>query len=53
MMRVTHSTDGAAAPRKIVVAYAAMTARVAAWWVARERGFFVRNGFDADETYTK
>lgn len=42
------SADGAATPRKIVLAYAAMNARVAALWVARERGFFVKNGFDAD-----
>ncbi len=45
--------DGAAAPRKIVVAYAAMNARVAALWVARERGFFVKNGFDADPLFVR
>ena len=32
------SADGAATPRKIVLAYAAMNARVAALWIARERG---------------
>ena len=45
--------EGAAAPRKIVVAYAAMNARVAALWVARERGFFVKNGFDADPLFVR
>lgn len=45
--------DGAAAPRRIVVAYAAMNARVAALWVARERGFFVKNGFDADPLFVR
>ena len=45
--------DGAAAPRKIVVAYAAMNARVAALWVARERGFFIKNGFDADPLFVR
>ncbi|HVO94134.1 MAG TPA: ABC transporter substrate-binding protein [Terriglobales bacterium] len=45
--------EGAAAPRKIVVAYAAMNARVAALWVARERGFFVKNGFDADPLFIR
>jgi NitT/TauT family transport system substrate-binding protein len=45
--------DSAAAPRKIVVAYAAMNARVAALWIARERGFFVKNGFDADPLFVR
>lgn len=45
--------DGAATPRKIVLAYAAMNARVAALWVARERGFFVKNGFDADPLFVR
>ena len=44
---------GAAAPRRIVVAYAAMNARVAALWIARERGFFVKNGFDADPLFVR
>jgi NitT/TauT family transport system substrate-binding protein len=43
----------AAAPRRIVVAYAAMNARVAALWIARERGFFVKNGFDAEPLFVR
>ena len=45
--------DAASAPRKIVVAYAAMNARVAALWIARERGFFLKNGFDADPIFIR
>ena len=45
--------SGAVTPRKIVLAYAAMNARVAALWVARERGFFVKNGFDADPLFVR
>ena len=45
--------DAASAPRKIVVAYAAMNARVAALWIAHERGFFLKNGFDGDPIFIR
>ena len=44
---------GAAAPRKIVIAYAAMNARVAPLWVARERGFFAKYGVSADTIFVR
>src|SRR5215210_202475 len=45
--------DGASAPHKIVVAYAAMNARVAPLWVARERGFFAKYGINADTIFVR
>jgi ABC-type nitrate/sulfonate/bicarbonate transport system substrate-binding protein len=45
--------DGAATPRKIVIAYAAMNARVAPLWVARERGFFAKYGVSADTIFVR
>jgi len=45
--------DGAAAPRKIVIAYAAMNARVAPLWVARERGFFAKYSVSADTIFVR
>ena len=38
----------AAAAKQVVIAHAAMNARVAPLWVARERGFFAKYGVDAD-----
>jgi NitT/TauT family transport system substrate-binding protein len=43
----------AAAPRKIVIAYAAMNARVVPLWVARERGFFAKYGVSADTIFVR
>jgi NitT/TauT family transport system substrate-binding protein len=48
------SSVKAAAPSKhIVIAYAAMNARVAPLWVARERGFFTKYGIDADTIFVR
>ncbi len=44
----------AAAPSKhIVIAYAAMNARVAPLWVARDRGFFTKYGIDAETIFVR
>ena len=45
--------DGAAAGKKVVIAYAAMNARVAPLWVARERGFFAKYGVSADTIFVR
>lgn len=38
----------ASAPAKLVIAYAAMSPRVAPLWAAQERGFFTKNGINAE-----
>ena len=43
----------AAAGKKVVIAYAAMNARVAPLWVARERGFFAKYGVSADTIFVR
>src|SRR5258708_37074363 len=43
----------AAAGKKVVIAYAAMNARVAPLWVARERGFFAKYGVNADTIFVR
>lgn len=45
--------QAATAMRKIIVAYAAMNARVAPLWVARERGFFSKYGFDGETLFIR
>jgi NitT/TauT family transport system substrate-binding protein len=37
-----------AAPSKLVIAYAAMTARIMPLWIAQEQGFFVKYGIDSN-----
>lgn len=44
---------GAAAGRQVVIAHAAMNARVAPLWVARERGFFAKYGVSADTIFVR
>ena len=44
---------GAAAGKQVVIAYAAMNARVAPLWVARERGFFAKYGVEADTIFVR
>ena len=46
-------TEGAAAPPKIVIAHAAMNARVAPLWVAQEQGFFAKNGLTANAIFIR
>jgi ABC-type nitrate/sulfonate/bicarbonate transport system substrate-binding protein len=43
----------APATRKIVVAYAAMNARVAPLWVAHDRGFFTKYGIDGETLFVR
>jgi len=44
----------AAAPgKKLVIAYAAMNARVCPLWAPRERGFFSKYGFDAETLFVR
>jgi NitT/TauT family transport system substrate-binding protein len=43
----------AAAPAKIVIAHAAMNARVAPLWVAQDRAFFAKNGITASTIFIR
>ena len=43
--------SAAAAGKQVVIAHAAMNARVAPLWVARERGFFAKYGVEADTIF--
>jgi NitT/TauT family transport system substrate-binding protein len=43
----------AAAAKKLVIAYAAMNARVCPLWAPRERGFFSKYGFDAENLFVR
>ena len=43
----------AAAAKQLVIAHAAMNARVAPLWVARERGFFAKYGVSADTIFVR
>ncbi len=44
---------GAAPGKKLVIAYAAMNARVCPLWAPRERGFFSKYGFDAETLFVR
>ena len=48
-----NSADAAVASIQVVIAYAAMNARVAPLWVARERGFFAKYGIEADTIFVR
>jgi NitT/TauT family transport system substrate-binding protein len=43
----------AAAGKKLVIAYAAMNARVCPLWASRERGFFAKYGIDAETLFVR
>ena len=45
--------DAASAPSKSVIAHAAMNARVAPLWVARDQGFFSRYGVPAETIFIR
>ncbi len=49
----TISAHAAVPSKHIVIAYAAMNARVAPLWVARERGFFAKYGIDAETIFVR
>ena len=50
---VQEGAFAAAAPKKLVIAYAAMNARVCPLWAPRERGFFSKYGFDAETLFVR
>ncbi|HEY2990619.1 MAG TPA: ABC transporter substrate-binding protein, partial [Candidatus Binatia bacterium] len=43
----------AAAPAKLVVGYAAITARIMPLWIAQEQGFFVKYGIDSEPVFIR
>lgn len=45
--------EAASASKHIVIAYAAMNARVAPLWVARDRGFFTKYNIDAETIFVR
>ena len=47
------AAQAASGGRPIVIAYAAMNARVAPLWVARDRGFFSKYGVNADTIFVR
>jgi NitT/TauT family transport system substrate-binding protein len=48
-----NAAEAAAPSKHVVIAYAAMNARVAPLWVARERGFFAKYGIDAETIFVR
>jgi NitT/TauT family transport system substrate-binding protein len=48
-----NAAEAAAPSKHVVIAYAAMNARVAPLWVARERGFFTKYGIDAETIFVR
>ena len=48
-----NDVQAAAAGRTVVIAHAAMNARVAPLWVARDRGFFAKYGVNADTIFVR
>jgi len=53
LVAYTNVAEGASTGRTLVLAYAAMNARVAPLWVARERGFFAKYGVSADTIFVR
>jgi NitT/TauT family transport system substrate-binding protein len=55
LMFLSHSlqSQAASAAKKIIVGYAAMNARVGPLWVAKEQGFFAKNGIDAETIFIR
>src|SRR5437016_10870421 len=49
----SRDSGAAAAGKQVVIAYAAMNARVAPLWVARDRGFFAKYGVTADTIFVR
>src|SRR5215813_30193 len=50
---VPQNCKSAATGKQVVIAYAAMNARVAPLWVARDRGFFAKYGVTADTIFVR
>jgi len=53
LMVAPQISRGASGGRTVVVAHAAMNARVAPLWVARERGFFTKYGINAETIFVR
>ncbi|MSP39436.1 MAG: ABC transporter substrate-binding protein [Deltaproteobacteria bacterium] len=53
VMTAQQNAFAAAAGKKLVIAYAAMNARVCPLWAPRERGFFTKYGFDAETLFVR
>jgi NitT/TauT family transport system substrate-binding protein len=49
----TPNSQAASPPIKIIIAHAAMNARVAPLWVAQEQGFFAKNGIAANTIFIR
>ena len=49
----SQDSPAAAAGKQVVIAHAAMNARVAPLWVARDRGFFTKYGVTADTIFVR
>ena len=52
-MTAQQSAFAAAAGKKLVIAYAAMNARVCPLWAPRERGFFTKYGIEAETLFVR
>ena len=50
---IAQNSWSAATDKQVVIAYAAMNARVAPLWVARDRGFFAKYGVTADTIFVR
>jgi len=48
-----NGVQAASAPKKIVIAHAAMNARVGPLWIARDLGLFAKYGVDADMIFVR
>ena len=52
-LAISFPVGAASAPAKLVIAYAAMSPRVAPLWAAQERGFFTKNGINAELVFVR
>jgi NitT/TauT family transport system substrate-binding protein len=53
MLGVAREATAAALPTKMAIGFAAMNARVTPLWAAKEEGFFVKNGVDAEPIFIR
>jgi NitT/TauT family transport system substrate-binding protein len=52
-LAISFHVGAASAPAKLVIAYAAMSPRVAPLWAAQDRGFFTKNGINAELVFVR
>ena len=48
-----HHAQAAAAPSKLIIGYAAMSARVVPLWIAEEQGILSKNGIDSEQVFIR